>query len=187
MSDGGRPLDESEGCDPASSQIEGLGALARDHLPVDGVHGVDGVDGTDDLDGEGARRLVRTLRTRTPRARVRPQWIAAAAVMLLAGGAGLWSAQPGELTYELTGSRAAHPGAVEVGAHQEATATFSDGSTAVFDGGSSGRVLAVDGRGAQLRLDAGRMAMHVVKRAQPGRWSVHAGLYRVRVLSLIHI
>jgi TolA-binding protein len=84
------------------------------------------------------------------------------------------------LSYTVEGARVARSGAIDVDGNAEAKVRFSDGSEVWLARGSRASLRRVDGRGARLALDSGKVHVDVTHRPD-SRWLFDAGPFQVTV------
>jgi hypothetical protein len=157
-----------------AERLAALGAAVRRALPGD-------VPPAEE-DGGRARALAAFTARRRPAAR-RLAALAAAALVAVAVALLAWPPPPLRCTLDGVAARAgayvhAPPGGTG------ATVRCSDGSVVAFAAGSSGRLAAIDARGARVLVESGVAAVRVAHR--PGaRWSFEAGPFAIAVLGTV--
>jgi hypothetical protein len=139
----------------------------------------------DDRASVSARVLaLRAARLSAQQRRTRMGWTGAVATLALAASAILlvrWPRSSGiqPLSFTVEGQRG-NAGSVVLASAAPVGVAFSDGSALDLAPGSSMRVAMVDHVGAEIVLEHGSVATHVVPRSG-NRWSIAAGPYRVLV------
>ena len=125
---------------------------------------------------EGLTGGRRDVRSRRP-------WIAAFGVVAVAAAVAavaLVVAWPRALSFQVDGTPGGSGMKLAAGATRALPLRFSDGSVVTLAAGSQGEVVEVSARGANVRLDSGRLEAAVVH-AERTRWTVGLGPYGVRV------
>ncbi len=131
---------------------------------------------------DGAHLLPRGPRRVRPPFRARRRWPLAGALAVAASvvAALLARGDLRALSYAVEGASVARGGAIESDAPAGSKVRFSDGSEVSLARGSRVVLRHVDGRGARVALDSGKVHVDVVHRAD-SRWLFDAGPFQVTV------